>query len=257
MFSQVYSIVGDSLCLALIVLLVVRHVWQRLVFLTIFMSLCITRDAITIFVIRTAFGHGVKWFYIYWIAEIILTVMYLLMIAEISNHFLSDYPSIRPSAFRLLGVVTLALSFWTATSAMRYAGHPRMFFTTGEQHLVLTITIVLLLLMGIVVYYRLRLPPLYRLVLFGIGIYASIVMGADQIELQFRLGPNSVFDYVRRAAFSISAVIWTYAVWRWPAPSARHLELIPQSEYDDLSPQVHDRLREANLKLANLKGEGS
>jgi hypothetical protein len=252
MFSQVISIIMYLLSLALITLLIGRNVGRRLVVLTLFIGLCITRDAISLFVVRTPFGHGVAWSYIFWISELVLTTMYLFMIAEISRRFLCDYPSIRRSALTLLAAVTLPLMSWTVFSTMRYAKHPRLFIMNGEQGLVLTITIILLVLMGIVAYYRLRLPPLYRLVLIGIGIYASVVLAADQIEIKYRLGPNSIFEYMRKGAFAVSLVVWTYAAWRCVAPSTTQRELIPQSIYEDLSAQIHNRLQVLNQKLAQL-----
>jgi hypothetical protein len=257
MFSTVFSIIVYSLSLVLLVVLFGRNVARRLVFLTLFISLCILRDTVSLFLVHTSFAHHAAWFYIYWTSEVILSAMYLGMIAEISRQFLSDYPSIRRPALRVLGAVALALISWTVFSAMRHAGHPVLFFMTGEQRLVLTITMVLLLLMGIVAYYRLRLPPLYRLVLIGIGIYASLEVVADQVMLKYRLGPDSICDYTRRGAFAISVVVWTYAVWRWGAASIPRRELISQSKYDDISPQLHESLHEANLKLANLTSQRS
>lgn len=257
MFSTAFTITVYCLSSVLVLLLFSRNVARRLVFLTLFVSLCILRDTVSLFLIHTGFVRSVTWFYIYWISEVLLSGMYLCMIAEISRHFLSDYPSIRRPALRLLGVVGLALMSWTVFSAMRHVGHPVLLFMTGEQRLVLTITMVLLLLMGIVAYYRLRLPPLYRLVLIGIGIYASLEVVADQIMLKYRLGPDSICDYTRRGAFLISVVVWTYAVWRWGTASVPQRELIPQSKYDDISPQLHERLHEANLKLENLTSQRS
>jgi len=257
MFSVSFSIFVYCLSLILVLLLFGRRVAPRLVFLTLFISLCILRDTVSLFLVHTSFVRSIAWYYIYWTSEVILSSMYLCMIAEISRRFLSDYPSIRRPALRLLGIVALASMSWTVFSAMRHVGHPVLFFMLGEQRLVLTITILLLLLMGVVAYYRLRLPPLYRLVLIGIGIYASLVVVADQVELKYRLGPDSICDYTRRGAFAISVLIWTYAVWRWGTPSIPRRELIPQSKYDVLSPEVHNRLQDVNQKLANLASERS
>jgi hypothetical protein len=256
MFSQVVSIVVCCFSLVLIVLLIGRDVRRRLVALTLFMGICIARDAVSFFVVHTSFVHSVAWFYIYWASEFILSTMYLFMIAEISKRFLSDYPSIRRSASTLLTLVALPLISWTVFSAMRHAGHPRLFIMNGEQALALTIMIILLILMGIVAYYRLSLPPLYRLVLVGIGIYGSVVVAADQVELNNR-SADSIVDYMRRGAFAISLVVWMYAVWRWAEDSTPQHDLIPQSKYDDLSPQVHNRLQEVNQKLTDLASQRS
>ncbi len=177
--------------------------------------------------------------------------MYLLMIAEIAIRSLRGYPSIWRPASTLLSVVAMALISWTVVSTMHYFGHRRQFVMVGDQHLVLAITILLLLLMAISSYYRVKIPPLYRLVLAGIGIYASIEVVANQIQFQSRSG-FSIWNNMRLSAFAVALILWIYAVLRRATLPADQTELIPQSKYDDLSPQIHDRLQTMNYKLTKL-----
>jgi hypothetical protein len=133
-----------------------------------------------------------------------------------------------------------------------------LYILVGEQRLLLTITILILVVMGIGAYYRLKLPPLYRYVLVGIGIYAAVQVAVDQVVMQYQMESNDVlWDVMRRGSFLLSAAVWSYGVWRWSGPPALQVELISQSKYDDLSPKVHDRLHEVNLKLANLTSQRS
>jgi hypothetical protein len=257
MFSNVITIVVYSLSFCLLFLVLSRNLYRRLPAFTVFVFSYVIRDLIAVFINYTPLVHTLTWIYSFWTWDIILTVMYLFVIAEIAKRFLRDYPSIWHSASRLLAVVTLALTSWTIYSAFRYFGHPSRFIMVGDQHLALTITILILLVMAIGAYYRLKLPPLYRLVLVGIGIYAAVQVVANQIQMQYHLGPNSIWDYLRRGSFTISVAVWIYAVWRWTGSPVRHAELIPQSKYDDLSPQVHSRLRDVIQKLATLAGQRS
>jgi hypothetical protein len=255
MFSAVFTLTAFCLSLALLLLVLRRKLHQRLTAFSFFVVMFVVREAAGLVVRQTSSKDGLAWAYIYWTSELALSAMYLLIVAEISKRFFREYPSIRRNASRLLGVAAVALLLWIAAAVLRYAGHPRLFFMIVDQRLELTITILLLLLMAIGAYYRLTLPPLYRFVLIGIGIYASVQVVANQIELQYKGGPDSLFDYLRRVSFTISVIVWTYAVWRWAAPPTTPAELIPQSKYDALSPRVHDRLQEVNLKLANLANE--
>lgn len=257
MFSELLSIIVLFIGLSLLWLILGRKLHRHLKTFSLFIFLFVVRDIVSLFVLHTPFGQGLVWSYTYWTSELIFSAIYLLMIAEISFRFLSVYPSIRRSATRLLVVVGFALLSWMAASLLRNFGHPRLFYMIGDQRLELTITVLILLVMAIGAYYRLKLSPLYRLVLIGIGIYSSVQVVANQIELQYKMGADSVFDYMRRGSFTTSLVVWTYAVWRWATAPAVRIELIPQSKYDHFSPQVHSRLQDVNLKLANLAGQRS
>lgn len=257
MNQNVLTVIIYSLSLTLLLLVLRRNLYQRLPVFTVFVLTFIARDIIVLFFAYGSIAHTRLWFYTFWTSDFMLSTMYLFVIAEIAKLFLRDYPSIWRSASRLLAIVGIALMSWTIYSAARHFGHPRAFVMVGDQRLTLTISILLLLLMGIGAYYRLKPAPLYLLVLVGIGIYASVQVAGNQIEMQYRLGPDSFWDLIRRGSFAISEIVWIYAVWRWAAPPVCEAELIPQSKYENLSPQIHDRLREAIQKLASLAGERS
>jgi hypothetical protein len=223
MFSELVAVIVLCIGVMLIFFILGRKLHRRLASFASFIFLFVVRDTVGLFVLHTPFGQGLGWCYTYWISELVLSAIYVLMIAEISYRFLSVYPSIWRSSSRSLAVVGLALLSWMAASMVHNFGHPRRFFMIGDQRLELTITLLLLLLMAIGAYYRLKLSPLHRLVLIGIGIYSSVQVVANQIELQYKMGAGSVFDYMRRGSFTISLVVWTYAVWRWAAPPAIRL----------------------------------
>jgi hypothetical protein len=254
MSSGLLTVILYCLSLALLALALWRNLYQRLPAFTLFVISFVTRDVAMLFFLKSPFSHTVAWAYLFWVSEFILSAMYLFVIAEVGRLFLRDYPSIWRSASRSLAVVGLVLLTWTVYSAMRYWGHPKRFIMVGDQRLVLTIAILILLLMAIGTYYRLKLPPLYRLVLIGIGIYASVQVVSNQIEMQFNMGPNTLWDFMRRGSFGISELVWMYAIWRWAAaaPPALQSRLIPQSGYDQLSSQVHNRLQDVIQKLGSL-----
>ena len=257
MLSNMLTVLGYSLSLTLLLLVLHRNIRRRLPVFTLFVVLFATRDIATLFISYWHRGLTPTWICFFWTSEFLLTGLYLFIIAEIAKLFLCDYPSIWRSASRLFDGLTLVLMSWVVYSAYRHVQHPRLYILVGEQRLLLTITILLLLVMAIGAYYRLKLPPLYRFVLVGIGIYASVQIAADQIVMQYRMEPNSLWDLMRRGAFLFSSALWTYGVWRWAGHPARKVELIPQLKYDTLSRQVHDHLCEANLKIANLTGQRS
>ena len=251
MFTLIVSSIGYCVQLVLLALVLRREFRRQLMSFTVFMVLVVLRDTACLIVNRTSFYSSHAWFDIYWTSEFVISTMYLCVIVEIAMRSLRGYPSIWRPASTLLSVVALALTTWTVVSTMHYFGHHRQFVMVGDQHLVLTITILVLLLLAISSYYRVKLSPLYRLVLAGIGIYTSIEVVANQVQLQSRVG-YTIWDNLRLSAFDIGQILWIYAALRCTASSAVEAELIPQSKYDDLSPQIHDRLQTLNFKLGKL-----
>jgi type VI protein secretion system component VasK len=110
--------------------------------------------------------------------------------------------------------------------------------------------LLLVLLLG--VYYQVRISHMYRLILIGFCVYSAVQVANNQFLLLNNAPGDSVFGYIRKGSFLIALAIWTYAVWRWGADSTTPHNLISQSQYNELSPQIHDRLRELNDKLAKL-----
>jgi hypothetical protein len=243
--------------LALVPLVLGRRFRGQLVSFTAFIILLAARDTVSWIFVPSSLRNSVAWFDIYWTTEFILSAMYLVVIAEIAKRSLSGYPSIWRPASTLLSAVALGLVSWTVASTLPLFGHRRLFVMVGDRCLVLTITILVLLLMAIDAYYRLKLPSLYRLVLVGIGIYSSVEVVANQFQIQSRVVGFWIWGEMRVLSFGAATIVWIYAIWRWAGPSARQAELIPQSKYEALSPKIHDRLREAIRKLATLAGERS
>ena len=257
-FSVVFACVNSTTLACLYVVLLFfafrRNLYQRLFFFTAYVILLVARDAAGLWVIHTSFYNLAAGLYIYWGSEFILTTLRLLTIAEISKRYLRGYPVVWAFALRLLTAVAVILLSWTAYSASQNVHHFRRFILVGDQRFEFMQAILLLLLFIIGIYYGLQISPLYRLILIGIGIYSSIQVADNQIGILHKMPPNSVFDYIRRGSFTVSLALWTYAVWRWAAVQDAKPKLISQATYDRLSPQLHDRLRELNDKLADLTG---
>ncbi len=108
----------------------------------------------------------------------------------------------------------------------------------------------ILIILAIGVYYGLRIPPFYRWVLTGIFIYSAVQIVNYELGTIRNGTAGIVFSYVHRIAFIAPQVIWTWALWRLTPAQVRLPDRIPQEMYDEISPRVHDRLRELNDQLA-------
>jgi hypothetical protein len=229
-----------------------RKLYTRLIFFTAFQILLLAWAILWTWVSGTPAFTSHLWFNIYWGVQSAMSILKLFTIGEISNRVLHEYPAIRVLASGLLGGTAAILLLWTADSAIHNAHHIRRFILLGNQRFELMLAVLILVLLMIGAYYRIQILPLYRLILIGIGIYSAIQVANNELAIHILIIPNSIFDYMRRGPSTISNVIWAYAVWRCsPAPDAKPA-LISQATYDDLSPQIHDRLKELNDKLSGL-----
>jgi hypothetical protein len=229
-----------------------RKLYRQLLFLPVYVVSATASEVCGWAITYSSWYRSTAWLYFYWSVQFALSILRLLTIAEISLRTLRAYPAVWTFTSRLLTAAAATLMFWTIHSSIQNRQHFRVFILSGSLRFEFMQAVLLLLFLLLVTYYRVPLSPLYRLVLIGAGVYSSIQVAANQFGIIRGAPPNSVTDYIRRGTYMIPIAVWTYAAWRWGATSQTPPELIAQSTYDDLSPQIHDRLRELNDKLAKL-----
>jgi hypothetical protein len=192
------------------------------------------------------------YFWSYWITVFTLSFFRLFVILEICKRVLRDYAAVKTLAWRILSGVAVIMFSWTAYWAIRNAHHVRKLVSTFQATTDLSFAVLLLTLMALGVYYKMRIPTLYRSLLIGSCIYsAEQVVGSELLRVTPNVS-NSLYDFVGRFSWILMMAIWTWAVWRWAGRTAQSPQLIPQTVYDDLSPRLHDRLQDLNNKLATL-----
>jgi hypothetical protein len=190
------------------------------------------------------------YFYSYWIGAFTLAYLRLFIILEICDLVLREYAAVKALAWRILLTVTAIMFSWTAFFAVRNAHHLGRLVLTFQQTTDLSFAVLLLTLMSLGVYYKMRIPPLYRYLLIGSCIYSAEQVICTELFRVTANITNSIFDFASRFAWFLMMVIWTWAVWRWARVPAQAPERIPQSVYDELSPRLHDRLRDLNDRRA-------
>jgi len=257
-FSAIYQWASSPIDILEVTLLVVacrRRLYKRLAFFFAYVVLVPVWEIGEWWVSFTPWFYSVSYGYVFWSTQFVLSLLRLLTIGEIARRSLRGYPAVWTFAWRALSIAALLLFSWTTYSAFQYAHHFRRFLAIGGQRFEFMQAILLLLLLFLGVYYRVQVSRLYRWILIGICIYSSVQIANNQFLLLNKLSADSIFTYIRRGSFIAPVAIWTYAVWRWGNTPAQPPELISQSAYDKISPEIHDRLRELNDKLADLTGK--
>lgn len=242
-----------ALEVALVFVAFKRRVYKRLTFFFLYSVLLLVSEIGQEWVSYTPWFYSGSYLYVFWSTQFVLSFLRLITIAEIARRSLRGYPAVWTFAWRTLSVAALLLMSWTTYSAIKYFHHFRRFLAVPGQRFEFMQAVLLLLLLFLGVYYRVWISLFYRLILTGICIYSSVLVANNQILLLNKLPADSIFGYIRRGSFLVPMIIWTYAVWRWGGAPETPPELIPQTTYDDLSPEIHNRLRELNDKLDKLR----
>jgi hypothetical protein len=251
-FTWVMSVISFIVFPTMLYFVFRRKLYRQLKFFTIYLILLLIWNIVLSIVSPTPYFFTHAWFVIYFATEFALSCLRLCIIAEISKRALAGYPAVWTLAARLLAGVTVIFLAWTTQSAIMNQHHVRRFVFVGYQRFEFLQAVLLLLILFIGVYYRIQIPSLYRLILAGIGFYASLAVLDQQIGLSEKF---VAFDHIKRTSFAILLFMWTYALWRWsPLPDSKP-QLISQSTYDEVAPQIHDRLKELNDKLSDLIGK--
>ena len=242
---------NNCLELGLLFSLVRNKLYRQLKFFSAYIVILCVLEPVGWWISFLPWFNSAAWSYTYWSIQLCLSTLRLLTIAEISRRSLIAYPAVWNFGWRLLSGAAAILLSWTAYSAFHSRHYIRIFVgAIGPRFEIMQATLLLLLLF-LGVYYRVRISQLYRLILIGIFTYSAIEIANNPLLLA-KLPSDSVWEYVRRGSFLIPLVIWTYAVWRWGGTSSTPPDLISQEKYDELSPQIHDRLKELNDRLADL-----
>jgi hypothetical protein len=256
-FSSIFNWATGPLtaCLdfALLVLLIRRKLYRKLIFFSAYIVLLSAYEPVAWWISFLPWFNSLTWNTTFWSVQFILSLLRLLAIAEISRRSLIAYPAVWSLGWRVLSAAAAILLAWTAYSAFPGRHHFRIFMAVGFQRFETMQAILLLLLLFLGVYYRVQISHLYRRILIGICIYSAIQVAVNPLLLA-KIPADSVWQYTRRGSFVIPMVIWTYAVWRWGETPSAPPDLISQEKYDELSPQIHDRLKELNDKLSDLTG---
>ena len=234
-----------------------RNLIRQLVFLTIFIYVQIPRSLVLNWLnygppLKTVYAPYIL-AYFYWGTAVLLSFLRIFAIAEIGKRILTQSPAVWRIAWRLMATVGLCILIWTGFGVMHSRHVSRDYLMTLEQRLNILAAFVTLAIMGFGIYYRILVNPLYRRILIASCIYSAVQLVDTELG-RYTLNPsNTIFDFTQRFAFDLMMVMWAWALWKWSGAQPPSQQLISQTQYDDLSPQVHDRLRELNDRLSGIK----
>ena len=249
------NILSYSLETALFIL-IFKQIRRKLTSFAIYIWVLVPLDFYYLWLEHTPRYGKPFWIYFWWISQFVFSLLRLFVISEICWRALHVYPAIWSFMWRILAIVSSVLLIWTIRVAMQDVHRFPTFVTGWFQRFELMEAVLLLIVLAAGAYYHIIVPPLYRWILAGIGIYSAIQVANYNLGLLTNYPPLSVFDFIKRVSFVVASAIWAWGIWRWADVPSQRPVLISQQTYDDLSPQVRDRLRDLNDRLADLLRRG-
>ncbi len=249
---------GTALELLLCALALRNGLFRRLRFFTLYVLLVAIYE-VTWFGAIHALGYKSKGaFYFFWLAQAILLFARAVAIAELCQHILGPYRGVWALAKSiLLGIALILLGYATIATLGRTSWITAFILTAGRG-LELAAAVILLTLLFISAYYRIRLEPVVRLVALGLCFFSTVQMLNNSFLVEwlvqyFRLMRFfPLWDGIRTVSFNVAVVIWCLAVWRPLSATAPGAILLPQQVYAELAPQVNYRLRMLNQRLLEM-----
>lgn len=249
-FEYADIIVGSCFELAILYFAIRRKLYRHLLFFFLYIAFLVPKDFLWLYFANSSSFDAYFKAYYYWSTDFICSFLRLATICEIYWRIFCGYSTIWSIAKWVLGSVLGISLLWTSLTVWRHLHDFRDYVTLGLQSMELSQSALILIILAIGVYYGLRIPPFYRWVLTGIFIYSAVQIVNYELGTIRNGTAGIVFSYVHRIAFIAPQVIWTWALWRLTPAQVRLPDRIPQEMYDEISPRVHDRLRELNDQLA-------
>jgi hypothetical protein len=245
--------VNCALELALSILAIRKRVWRGIFCLALYIFLLVPREAIWAYVGNSRHLTALWAIYFYFISDELLTFIRLLVIVEIGIRTFRNYAAVWHFSRRILAVAGSVVLIGGLFATLRDFHSSHQIILTISQYLNVMQTLLLLIVLGVALYYRIEVPQLYRSIVIGIGIYAGIQLFNSELGRYVEVPSTSLYNYIYRYSFLFLEFAWIRGLWIWSGEPPQSGGSISQAKYDDLSPRVHDRLRELNDRLSGMK----
>jgi len=240
--------------LIVLVLLFLKGNSGRVPFFTAYMALNVCQAGFLLVLYFIPGTSSATTFALAWVSECVTLVAQALATTEILGITLKPYPGIWGLGWRALASTSvLVVMFVALTSRGQNAGE-RLFELNRGYHLTFATAVIACLLL--VRYYSIRVPSAYKMILGGFCLNSCVeVLIYTFIQFLFHKGfevHQATWQFLTTLSFVAALVIWMVAV-RKPFPAEdRQIASVSDSEYQRLSPEINERLRQLNERLLRL-----
>jgi hypothetical protein len=252
-----------------------RRLHRRLPF---FAALCVLLLAGTLglqFAYRHFGFRSAQSYDAYWLTAALIMVARGFAVAELCRVALRFYFGIWSLAWRILAVLGLLLMANAAVDASGQLDRVAIYGLTIERDFAVSCVVLLLAIITIRHYYRLRAEGIQVWITTGMLLVClvdlinnTILRSALVGHLEFWLSQdhasvwgilrsqvdraNQWWNIARLSAFWLSIAVWCAALWKpLPEPAEKPV-LLPANVYGELTPAIHVRLQAFNDRLVEI-----
>lgn len=234
-------------------LIVIRGYFRRLPLFSAYIALNLCQS-VSLYTIYHYYGDASKVSYIAgWVSEAITLAARLCATVELLRLVLMSYRGIWGMTWRLLAftcpMVLALVAIFSRSDAPVFV----MQVDSG-YHIVFAVALILCL--GLLHYYPIRVEPVYKVLLSGFCWYSCARILTNTV-----LHGYSYAEYIHYwpmwQTLAISSYLLVLILWgsalSHPAPATQQPQaLLPDSVYSEISPEINDQLEAINRRLMNF-----
>lgn len=234
-------------------LIVIRGYFRRLPFFSAYTALNLCQ-AVSLYAMYHYYGDASTQSYIVaWVSEAITLAARLWATVELLRLVLMSYRGIWGMTWRLLAftcpMVLALVGIFSRSDAQVFV----MQVDSG-YHIVFAVALILCL--GLLHYYPIRVEPVYKVLLLGFCWYSCARILANAALHGFSYAQYlhywSVWQILSMSPYLLVLILWASALSQ-PAPATQQQPtLLTASEYRDIAPEITAQLQAINRRLMNF-----
>lgn len=233
----------------LLALLVYRKNYRGFPFLTGYAVLNLVQGFALIEVYRIWGFRSAAALRLAWGSQGLVTLARAVAVAEICHRILAKYSGIWQLARRLLIATATAISLYAFALAGNNLASGILNMDRGLE---LAIATVIVLLFLFVRYYELDVEASVRTMAIGFFLFSCFRVLDDTIFENWLHQYAQLWNRLGMLAFLASLLLWNWAVRRTQPGITEEPEMLPDSVYHALAPEINYRLKTLNEQLGQL-----
>lgn len=239
--------------LGLCALLFIRGYFRRLPFFSAYITLNLCQ-AIFLYLIYRYYGDKSMAGYVAgWLSEAITLAARLCATVELLHLVLMSYRGIWGMTWRLLAFVCpliLVLVGVFSPSA------PPVFVMQVDSGYHIVFAVALVLCLGLLHYYPIRVEPVYKVLLSGFCWYSCAKILINTALQGYSYPQNlhywPIWQTLALSSYLLVLILWGSVLLNPPPPIRQQPALLPDSVYTDISPEINDQLQAINKRLSDF-----
>lgn len=234
---------------ALVILLLYRKNYRAFPFFFVYALLNSLKSAALFESYRLWGFRSTVSFEIAWGTQSVVIVVRALAVAEICRRVLAKYPGIWALGWRIfLAMATAVLVYsWAA------GGHSwQLVAVTADRSLELAIAATVLGLFLFIGYYEVAIEPAARFLAIGFFLYSSFRVLNDTILERWLTPYTALWNLLGTVSFLASLLLWNWGLRRTQPLATAEPELLSESFYRTIAPEINFRLKALNEQLSRF-----